>query len=495
MTNPNEDILVSILIACYNGENFIYNCLSSCINQTYKNIEIIIINDGSTDNSKEIFEWWTNRDQRIRVINNINQGLGETRNLLIKESKGQYFTFLDVDDILSEDSIEKFVNEVKYGGYDIVVGRTNLLYESRVFYKIPFIPAWRIVKNMTNNHYVKSNICTPWASLIRTDFFRSLDVKFIKGRVFEDFGVMSYVFLKAKKFKAIKDIVYYYQRHKRSKKNENLSSFKTSCFKKTNDIYWQINQLMNYLYNNDLLKTRKQKRSINGVLFQILPSNIFLSSNLTRNKYYRYLINYDLVKMIASFGMHIKFSKTFWKSLTFFYINYKNFRVLKHITKKKKWDFFINGSLKKNTNGYALISLDNKIRRPSRKKIYDVSMENILKHNIDGNSVNTNISLSINDWNEEQVKKAISIMHKFNAVPFATIRTNELNENNIKYLKEETLGIIIDLRYVDLNYCESIIKIYESTIRERIIYIVISKKEEQKIEHLKSKINGVFWDE
>ena len=89
---------VTILIPCYNGAKYLQRCLDSCINQTYKNLEILIVNDGSKDNSQAIIESYIKNHKNINLINQENFGLGYTRNVLLENIKTQYGFFLDVDD-------------------------------------------------------------------------------------------------------------------------------------------------------------------------------------------------------------------------------------------------------------------------------------------------------------------------------------------------------------------------------------------------------------
>ena len=89
---------VTILIACYNGAQYLMRCLDSCIQQTYKNLEILIVNDGSTDQSQAIIEEYIDKYQNIRLINQNNQGLSQTRNILIQNCTTTYGYFLDADD-------------------------------------------------------------------------------------------------------------------------------------------------------------------------------------------------------------------------------------------------------------------------------------------------------------------------------------------------------------------------------------------------------------
>ena len=109
--------LISIIINVYNGEKYIKKCLDSVVNQTYKNIEIILVDDGSTDGSGELCEKIKNNDTRIKVYHKKNGGLGSARNYGFNQAKGEYILFLDSDDYIELNTIEKMI---KYKEYDIV---------------------------------------------------------------------------------------------------------------------------------------------------------------------------------------------------------------------------------------------------------------------------------------------------------------------------------------------------------------------------------------
>ena len=101
--------LISIIIPVYNVEKYFENCIKSVQNQSYRNIEIIIINDGSTDSTKELCEYYSKNDKRIIVINQKNMGVSAARNAGIKYSNGQYISFVDGDDYIDFDMYEKLV--------------------------------------------------------------------------------------------------------------------------------------------------------------------------------------------------------------------------------------------------------------------------------------------------------------------------------------------------------------------------------------------------
>lgn len=107
--------LISVIIPVYNLENYIAKCLDSVINQTYKNLEIIVVNDGSSDSSKEIIDNYAKKDKRIIAIHKKNTGVSDTRNRGIDIAKGEYIGFVDGDDSIEKNMFEKLVeNMVKY---------------------------------------------------------------------------------------------------------------------------------------------------------------------------------------------------------------------------------------------------------------------------------------------------------------------------------------------------------------------------------------------
>lgn len=115
-----ENKKVSIIIPCYNVEKFIEKTLESAINQTLKDIEIIVINDGSTDNTLSIIEKYAIKDERIKIVNQKNKGLSASRNVGIRLAKGEYIQHLDGDDWLEAETCEFAYNYAKKFNLDIV---------------------------------------------------------------------------------------------------------------------------------------------------------------------------------------------------------------------------------------------------------------------------------------------------------------------------------------------------------------------------------------
>ena len=111
----NKNIKVSIIVPVYNTEKYIGKCLESLIAQTLKEIEIICVNDGSTDNSLKILNYYQNKDLRIKIVNQKNSGPGKSRNTGIKIAKGDFIGFVDGDDWVDKNYFEKLYNAaIKY---------------------------------------------------------------------------------------------------------------------------------------------------------------------------------------------------------------------------------------------------------------------------------------------------------------------------------------------------------------------------------------------
>ena len=116
MTEP----LISIIIPVYNVENYLGRCFQSVQKQTYKNLEIILIDDGSTDASGKLCDQYKLHDQRVKVIHQKNGGLSNARNSGLKIAKGEYITFIDADDFIHESYIERLYSLAEMNGSEIV---------------------------------------------------------------------------------------------------------------------------------------------------------------------------------------------------------------------------------------------------------------------------------------------------------------------------------------------------------------------------------------
>lgn len=112
---------ISIIVPCYNQAHFLNETLTSVLKQTYKNWECLIVNDGSPDNTKEVAKKWILRDERFKYIEKENGGLSSARNAGIKEASGDFFLFLDSDDLLHRKKLEKSIDALQENNFDIII--------------------------------------------------------------------------------------------------------------------------------------------------------------------------------------------------------------------------------------------------------------------------------------------------------------------------------------------------------------------------------------
>ena len=111
----------SIIVPVYNVEKYLEDCLDSILKQTYDDFEVIVVNDGSTDNSQKVIDNYAKRDNRIKAFKKKNGGVSDARNYGISKAKGEYFIFVDSDDTINDKLLEKLDKEIKkYDEIDLI---------------------------------------------------------------------------------------------------------------------------------------------------------------------------------------------------------------------------------------------------------------------------------------------------------------------------------------------------------------------------------------
>lgn len=183
---------ISVIVPVYNVAHYLRQCLDSIINQTYRNLEIILVNDGSTDNSLTICQEYQDRDGRIRIINQANAGLSAARNTGIEAATGQYLTFVDSDDWLAtEKALESLFNGLKQQKADIAIGSFDAFDYSINAYRLYThsnsvskysVRQWfntSFSKDIHNIYFV-----TSWGKLFKSVLLKYL--RFPVGRISED---------------------------------------------------------------------------------------------------------------------------------------------------------------------------------------------------------------------------------------------------------------------------------------------------------------------
>lgn len=202
--------LVSIIVPVYNVEHYISRCVDSLLNQTYRNIEIILVDDGSTDSSSLICDQYAKKDQRIQVFHKKNGGLSDARNVGITYSKGDFITFVDSDDFVTKDYIEYMYRLLQENHADI-----SIVSNKKVWNENEKIECTKFKKEIFDNieamedmFYQKHIENSAWAKLYRRELFE--EIEFPKGKLYEDLGTTYKVFFKSRIIVWCNQQKYYY---------------------------------------------------------------------------------------------------------------------------------------------------------------------------------------------------------------------------------------------------------------------------------------------
>ncbi len=205
---------ISIIVPIYKVEDYLDRCVKSLIAQTYKNIEIILVDDGSPDGCPQKCDDWAARDDRIIVIHKENGGLSDARNAGIRIAKGEYLLFVDSDDYIELDSCEKFITIAEKTHADIIVGnalqetphglvhmdRTNLE-EGHLYSNVDFIK----LAIKAREWYAPA-----WFSLYKRTMYKEKHLEYRKGILHEDMEMLPRVYFAAQTVSFLNEEFYHY---------------------------------------------------------------------------------------------------------------------------------------------------------------------------------------------------------------------------------------------------------------------------------------------
>lgn len=247
---------VTIIVPIYNGEKYIQTLINTIWEQTYKNFEVLFINDGSKDNSAELLIEQLNKhgyENYIFINNKINNGISKSKNEAIQAATGEYIMFLDQDDYLSRNALELLIERVEKNDCDYVVGNyvREYDYKKRIYEKVfEFQPSMEDVdgKTLAENPKILISIHQAlWGKIYKKELFSNFEFD-EKLHGVEDLGSTSILLAKAKKIGVVSKVVYHYLYSKESTINEANSSYVVT------DTYNAFNNFYDYYDNNGLLE-------------------------------------------------------------------------------------------------------------------------------------------------------------------------------------------------------------------------------------------------
>lgn len=314
--------LISIVVPIYNVEKYLNRCIDSVINQTYKNLEIILVDDGSNDNSGMICDQYAKKDKRIRVIHQDNAGQAAARNLGIELARGKYLAFVDSDDYITLDYIEYLYNLlIKYNADMSICSYRIITNKKIVDAKQDYFELEYNTSNCLNDMLLSRNLTvSPCMKLYKKDLIKN--IKFPVGKICEDNGTTYKFIASSKKIIYGNKANYNYYRRNGSTMNQ---SFSPKYF----DILEMTDIMSNDLTNNykdiiDAINFKNMEVRFT-VLRKIAESNNY---NLYRNEvlrikkelitYYKSINNKQILSLKDKVGYYslrlsFKIFSLFWK--------------------------------------------------------------------------------------------------------------------------------------------------------------------------------------
>lgn len=208
------DKLVSVVVPVYKVEKYLSRCIDSILSQTYSNLEVILVDDGSPDRCGSICDDYAQKDGRIRVIHKANEGLSRARNTGIMESEGEYIAFVDSDDCIHVNYIEHLYRmcenynaRISQCGFTRVTKKAGDIRHSPVpDYEVKLYESRDILKRLYTPDNIELDVV--WNKLYRRELFQY--AVFPEGRIYEDFATTYKLYYVAEKIAVTKEPLYYY---------------------------------------------------------------------------------------------------------------------------------------------------------------------------------------------------------------------------------------------------------------------------------------------
>lgn len=221
----NTQPKISVLVPCYNVERYIRQCMDSIVNQTLKDLEIICLNDGSTDNTPEILARYAENDSRIILINKPNSGYGATMNIGLKEAKGKYISIIESDDYIEPNMLETLYDKAEENMLDLtrclyierneITGRDTIVNDSPHLYEVNKV--FRPIEQQ-KIFFIAPSI---WAGLYNRDFLTKNKICFLEtpGASYQDTSFAFKTYASAERVMIVPEVLHNYRINSNSSVN------------------------------------------------------------------------------------------------------------------------------------------------------------------------------------------------------------------------------------------------------------------------------------
>ncbi len=503
-------VKVSVIVPIYNVEKYMEECLESIINQSLRDIEIICIDDGSTDNSLSILESYAELDNRIKIISQENQGLGAARNVGLDNSTGDYVYFIDSDDFLELYALEELYDIAEEKSLDFALFKMiNYDDESKEFYTIPDYEMSEIQNSFGDNVFSNEELgvlffkmaVSAVCKLYNRDFINKVGARFPEGLIFEDNVFFFEILFNAKRIYFIDKHFYNRRRHKNSitgsaninfsdslriynlifevfKRYGQFDTYKKDLFfKKINSANIRFNQVKTevkplffdkmkndfeqmveeYGYEDILNNLEENTQSIFRNVINSRTSEEFVLS-MKKDKLQR-----D-IKKITEKNKKLKMDINSIKKKNKSILNSRSWKITKPLRFLKNNSF--KESLLNRSNSYVYFKSQNK-KLSKRNKNLLIEKEELSKQNIKLKKQNNDLKIS----NDELIHQINSLDEKVNDFYLDYQKSSEKNEETFEFFNEKLNIFNHDIIERD-NFNRSIFKelqyafVFDDTIKD-----------------------------
>lgn len=384
--------MISVIIPVYNVENYLEECLESLLKQTYKETEIIIIDDGSTDKSMEIIKSYSKKFNKFNLISQENSGVAQVRNIGLSKASGEYVLFVDSDDFLEPLMIETMYNKAAYNRSDIVICDYYIYYDAnkKIIAKYDcnaFVYSGDEVIKMMTEFKIQGQL---WNKMFKRETLIKNNFHFEKGRIIEDIFPVFKLIENCSNITFINKPLYYYRQRN--------NSYVYNVNKKLlDDYYYAMSNIMSYVEKR---YSCMKKESINifksNVLAMLICNYIkFAGTKKENQEINSYIKNFDVsfkilcgIKNISNVN---KFKTILWKLkfakiLKYFY--HRKIILEKRKSRKEDLRYFIYADIFRNCGRYSRLEVIKTIAIPtSRPAVNFIIMMRIHKYFYTGTNI------------------------------------------------------------------------------------------------------------
>lgn len=241
-------VKVSVIVPVYGVEKYILKCMDSLVNQTLKDIEIIVVNDGTKDKSIDLIKD-NYKDKRIKIHNRENGGVAKARNFGVTKAVGEYLFFVDSDDFLKKEAIEVLYKKAKNKNCDLVICDYYKYYGDKNYEVVSLVKHY----DCHNPASVVTAMPGPVCKLMRRSFYLNYNISFMENNAFEDNAIMPLVCALAKNYYYVQKPLYYYVQRDGSSLNKNYYD------KRWEDIFESLDNLLSKFLEYNLFSKYRQE--------------------------------------------------------------------------------------------------------------------------------------------------------------------------------------------------------------------------------------------